>query len=205
MRLTERPLGVFLDDLASSDPTPGGGSASALAAAAGAALVAMVARLSEKQAGERSVALRDRGDALRQTLSRLIETDAAAFDAVLAAYKLPRGSDEEKSHRREAVQAALTRAADVPLQVAAGGLAVLQSAMDLVESANPNAVSDLGVAAALAAAGVEGARLNVLINATSITDATAAARLRGEAEQLAGAARTLREAVLAAVERRIDA
>ncbi len=205
MTLADRPLTAFLEDLASSAPTPGGGSAAAQAAAAGAALVAMVARLSEKQAGERSVALRDRGDALRQTLTGLIETDAAAFDAVLAAYKLPRGSEEEKSQRREAIQAALTRAADVPLQVAAGGLAVLQSAMDLVESANPNAVSDLGVAAALASAGVEGARLNVLINAASITDAAASARLRGEADRLAGAARTLRETVLAAVERRIGA
>jgi formiminotetrahydrofolate cyclodeaminase len=204
MRLVERPLAVFLEDLASSAPTPGGGSASALGAAAGAALVAMVARLSEQQAAERSAALRDRAEDLRRTLTGLIETDAAAFDAVLAAYRLPRGTDDEKSLRRGAVQAALTRAADVPLQVAAGGLAVLQSAMDLVDSANPNAVSDLGAAAALAAAGVEGARLNVLINARSITDAAVAARLRGEAERLAGTARTLGEGVLAAVERRID-
>lgn len=203
MNLVERSLAAFLDDLASSAPTPGGGSASALAAAAGAALVGMVARLSEKQAGDLGAAVRERADTLRRTLTWLIETDAAAFDAVLAAYRLPRASETEKARRREAVQAALTRAADVPLQVAAGGLAVLQSAMDLVETANPNAVSDLGAAAALASAGVEGGRLNVLINSKAITDASAAARLRGEAERLAGAARTLREEVLLAVERRI--
>lgn len=122
----------------------------------------------------------------------------------MAAYRLPRGSEEEKAHRREAIQAALLGAAEVPLQVAAGGLAVLQAAADLVESANPNAVSDLGVAAALAAAGVEGGQLNVVINAKGITDPAAAARLRGEAARLAGAARTLREEVLLAVEQRLS-
>ncbi len=203
MSLLDRPLSGFLDDLASSAPTPGGGSAAALAAAAGAALVAMVARLSETQAGAEASAIRDRADRLRQTLTALIETDARAFDAVMAAYRLSRGSEEEKSRRRAAIQAALVHAAEVPLQVGAQTLAALQAAADLVERANPNAVSDLGVAAGLAAAGMEGARLNVLINAKGITDAAAAGRVRGEAERLAGSARTLRESVLLAVERRI--
>lgn len=203
MSLLERPVGGFLDDLASAAPTPGGGSAAALAAAAGAALVALVARLSERQAGEAAARIRDRADDLRRTLAGLIETDARAFDAVMAAYRLPRGTEDEKSRRREAVQTALSHAAEVPLQVSTLAVAVLQAAADLTESANPNAVSDLGVAAALAAAGVEGARLNVLINVKSISDPAAAARLRGEADRLSGAARTIREHVLLAVERRL--
>ncbi|MBI3975210.1 MAG: cyclodeaminase/cyclohydrolase family protein [Armatimonadetes bacterium] len=203
MSLLERPVGGFLDDLASAAPTPGGGSAAALAAAAGAALVALVARLSERQAGEAAARVRDRADGLRRTLAGLIATDARAFDAVMAAYRRPRGTEDEKSRRREAVQTALSHAAEVPLQVSALAVAVLQAAADLAESANPNAVSDLGVAAALAAAGVEGARLNVFINVKSIGDAPAAARLRGEADRLSGAARTIREQVLLAVERRL--
>jgi len=203
MSLVDRSLAGFLDDLASSAPTPGGGSAAALSAAAGAALVAMVARLSEKQAGEAAARVRDRADALRDTLATMIDRDARAFDAVMAAYRLPRATDEEKSARREAIQEALSGAVDVPMQVSALALAVLQAAAELAERANPNAVSDLGVAAALTESGSEGARLNVLINTAAMTDAALAERARGEADRLVGMARTLRNEVLMAVERRI--
>ncbi|MGH2453984.1 MAG: cyclodeaminase/cyclohydrolase family protein [bacterium] len=205
MSLVDRSLARFLDDLASSAPTPGGGSAAALSAAAGAALVAMVARLSEKQAGETAARVRDRADALRERLAAMIDRDARAFEAVMAAYRLPRATDEEKAARREAIQEALTGAVDVPMQVSALALAVLQAAAELAERANPNAVSDLGVAAALTESGAEGARLNVLINTTAMTDAAVAERARGEADRLVGMARTLRNEVLMAVERRIGA
>ena len=203
MSLLERTVHEFLAGLASADPTPGGGSASALAAAQGAALVAMVARLSPRDAPEAAAGAVERADRLRTVLADLVEADAQAFDAVMAAYRLPKATPEEQARRREAVQRALIAASEVPLQVSAHAVEVLQTAAGLVDRANPSTISDLGVAALLAEAGASGAEFNVVINARSIKDAATAAALRARAAEAETAARRLRDAVVQAVARRL--
>ncbi len=203
MSLLERTVHEFLAGLASADPTPGGGSASALAAAQGAALVAMVARLSPRDAPEAVAGAVERAERLRTVLADLVEADAQAFDAVMAAYRLPKATPEEQARRREAAQRALIAASEVPLQVSAHAVEVLQTAAGLVDRANPSVISDLGVAALLAETGASGAGFNVMINARSIKDAATAAALRARAAEAETAARRLRDAVVQAVARRL--
>ncbi len=203
MSLLERTVHDFLGGLASADPTPGGGSASALAAAQAAALVAMVARLSPEDGPEAAAGALERAERLRAVLSDLVEADARAFDAVMAAYRLPKATPEGQARRREAVQHALIAASEVPLQVIARAVEVLQTAVDLVDRANPHAVSDLSVAALLAEAGAAGAGFNVVINARSIKDAATAAALRERAAAAGAAARRLRDVVVQAVAQRL--
>jgi len=199
MSLLERTVHEFLAGLASADPTPGGGSASALAAAQGAALVAMVARLSPRDAPEAAAGAVERADRLRTVLADLVEADAQAFDAVMAAYRLPKTTPEEQARRREAVQRALIAASEVPLQVSAHAVEVLQTAAGLVDRANLSVISDLGVAET----GASGAGFNVMINARSIKDAATVAALRARAAEAETAARRLRDAVVQAVARRL--
>jgi formiminotetrahydrofolate cyclodeaminase len=164
-------LGVsdLLDRFASPDPTPGGGSASALAGATGAALVAMVCAMPKTRTGadlerERLTAAlgwaREAGSRLRA----LVDEDAAAYDAVIAAYRLPKSSEAEKAARKEAVARAMSGAIAVPLRTAEACLVVLRAATEGFAHGNPNATSDARTAGALAWAGLLGAAENVRIN-----------------------------------------
>jgi glutamate formiminotransferase/formiminotetrahydrofolate cyclodeaminase len=168
------PLG-FLDALASKAPTPGGGSASALAGAMSAALGAMVGRLTAGRS--RFADVRDEvreliveAEKLRQALTQAMEKDAAAFNAVMAAYKLPKGTEKEKAERHAATQTAMTRAAEVPLMTARHALRAMEIALIMARKGNPNAVTDAASAAWLGMAALQAAALNVRINATSIDD-----------------------------------
>ncbi len=189
------PVRTFVERLASAEPTPGGGSAAALAGALAGALTAMVARLSmgrgaDDELLDQSVRTAEQA---AQTLLALVDRDAEAFDRVMAAMRMPRGSDPEKASRQAAVQEALQNATAVPLTTAEQALLVLALAPEIARIGNPNAVSDMGVAALLAHAAVRGALLNVAINAKSIKDAgyrrDAAARA-GELERRADDLRT---------------
>ncbi|HEY7526585.1 MAG TPA: cyclodeaminase/cyclohydrolase family protein [Candidatus Limnocylindria bacterium] len=155
--------------LASREPIPGGGSASALAGALGASLVAMVAELTigRPDASEHEpqlVGLRDEATAHRELLLDLAEQDARAYGAVVAARRMPKTTDEERASRSEAMRRTMLAAAEVPLLTAGAALDVLELARTIAPIGNPNAVSDAGVAAELAAAAVRGAILNVRIN-----------------------------------------
>jgi glutamate formiminotransferase/formiminotetrahydrofolate cyclodeaminase len=163
------PREVFLDELAAATPTPGGGSAAAYAVAQAASLTAMVARLTlgKKKYAEvekQMVALRDGADKLRRELNADVDRDAAAFEQLMAAMKLPRESDDEKARREDAIQTASLNAARVPLEVSRKALAVLKLAVEAAELGNLNAISDAGSASALARAGLTGAGYNVRIN-----------------------------------------
>jgi formiminotetrahydrofolate cyclodeaminase len=167
--LLDLPAGALLDRFAATDPTPGGGSAAALAGAAGAALVAMVCAMPRtrtggaEERGRLDTALgwaREAGARLR----RLVDDDTAAFDAVMAAFRLPKEAEEDKARRREAVAAATARATEVPLQTAESCLVVLSAAAEAVRHGNPSAASDARTGAALALAGLGGALENVRIN-----------------------------------------
>ncbi|MBN2256396.1 MAG: glutamate formimidoyltransferase [Anaerolineaceae bacterium] len=171
----ENPREVFLNELAAATPTPGGGSAAAYAIAQAAALIAMVARLTlgkKKYAGveKQMEALRDEADRLRWELNADVDRDAAAFEQLMAAMRLPKESDDEKATRETAIHAATLNAAQVPLEVARKALSVLKLAVEAAELGNLNAISDAGSASALARAGLTGAGYNVRINLLGMPD-----------------------------------
>jgi len=173
--LIDKSVRDLLSAFASSDPTPGGGSAAALAASVGAALLTMVTGLPKTRSGadEDRVALTEAASALagiREQLTHAIDADAAAYDRVVAAYKRPKASGEDKAARSAAVQAALREATAVPLRVMRLSSQALEVAKTVGAHGHPGASSDVGVAVALLRAGFEGARLNVDANLGGIRD-----------------------------------
>ena len=173
--LTGLPTSNLLDRFASSDPTPGGGSASALAGALGAALARMVAGLTVGKKGYEDVATeagnlgRD-AEQLQRQLEQAIADDAASFDHVMQAMALPKATDEEKNVRKDAMQGALKSATLAPIAVATANLEVARLAYRLLGIGNKNACTDAAVAVLLACAGSEGALLNAAINLGSIKE-----------------------------------
>lgn len=168
-------LDSFIDRLASGDPTPGGGSAAAMAGAAGAALVAMVARLTVGRKRYADVdaqmqTIMQQAETLRARLTALVQEDADAYNQVSAAYRLPKASDEEQAARAAAIQAAMQAASLTPLETAQACAAVIALAEQVVAHGNVNARTDGGVGALLAQAGLQGAAWNVEINLASIDD-----------------------------------
>jgi formiminotetrahydrofolate cyclodeaminase len=185
----------FLRQLASGAPTPGGGAASALSGALGAALVSMVCNLTigrERYASTEAEvrAIRDEATTLLDRLQRGIDEDAAAFDDVMAAYKLPRATDDEKAARSAAIQDATYRAALTPLALAEASAAVVELAERALGKTNTNVASDLAVAALLGVAGLDGAAANVEINLATLKDEGRRVELSG---RLAGAQAGRRE------------
>lgn len=165
--LTELRLDAFLARLSSRTPTPGGGSASALAGAAGAALLHMVLELSagHGEADDDTLTeLRAAAASWQSELLELVQLDAAAYDGVVAARGLPRGSDRERKARRVQLSGAIREATRTPLRIAWRASEVLDLAGRIAGIANRNAISDVGVGALLAEAAIRGAALNVRIN-----------------------------------------
>jgi formiminotetrahydrofolate cyclodeaminase len=198
MSLLDGSVRDFLTACSSPNPTPGGGSASALASAAGASLLMMVAGLARTRSGSDAnrAALDAAGSSLsdiRRQLADAIDADAAAYDRVVAAYKLAKVTDEEKSLRTAAIETATRVAIDVPLDVIRLSVLALEAAQAVAAHGHRGAASDLGVAIALLHCGVRGARLNVDINLSSITDETYKSGAAGEVDRLAHAAATLAE------------
>lgn len=176
----------WMDQLASVEPAPGGGSAAALAGALGAALVAMVGRLTSSRKAYAAVAeefkgITDEAERLRTELRRLVDEDAEAYGRVMAAHKLPK---EQGQERREAIDRALLAAAEVPLRTARATARVVELARRAAEAGNRNAVCDAGVAALLAMTAVTGARYNVAINVKGLANPTAGASVLGDATVL---------------------
>ena len=183
--LVDKTISEILDAFASTDPTPGGGSASALAGAIGASLLLMVAHMAKtRTSAEADRGPLDRAAALlvpaAAELRALIDRDTAAYDAVVAAYRLPKGTDAEKAARKDAIQVAMRGAIEAPLGVMRACRTALAQ-LPLVEAhGNPNAASDVQTGRALLAAALAGARANVEINLPSITDAGYVQRIREE-------------------------
>jgi glutamate formiminotransferase/formiminotetrahydrofolate cyclodeaminase len=170
-RLIERTLRAFSDDLSADSPVPGGGSAAAYAGAMGAALAAMVGRISiKKQKSEELQSFIEETDNLRSDFLRLVDDDSAAYARVAAAMKLPRTTEEEKKERQERLQAALLGASRVPLEVAETARRLLDACERGVASASPMTASDIGVGALMAETALRGAALNVMINLASLKD-----------------------------------
>jgi glutamate formiminotransferase/formiminotetrahydrofolate cyclodeaminase len=199
--------GSFLDRLASGSATPGGGSAAAYAGAMAAALVGMVSRLSlgkKKYAAfqDRAGEIAAQADDLRLTLEAAVAQDARAFNQVMKAFRLPKGSKDEQATREHAIEAATKHAAEVPLQVARHAAAVAELAAEVTEHGNVNAASDAGSACALAQACLASAGLNVRINAASVKDGKAANAWIAELEKLQAAVEKAARRVNQALEER---
>ncbi len=201
------PLERFLDEIASVSPTPGGGTAAAAAGAAGAALVEMVAALTlsrEKYAAvhESVASIAEKARAARSELLELAREDSLAYDAVVAARRLPKDTEEEKKTRGEAIQESNRYASQVPMRTARAAAGLLAALPELVEKGNPNALSDAGAAALLLDAAAEGALLNVGINLSGISDQELVGAMQRETAAIQEETQRLRSHVLQAVRAR---
>ncbi len=174
----DRPMGHYIDKLASGAPEPGGGSAAALVGSLGAALVSMVGNLTSGKEKYRAVqsdiaTLLKEAQAVRADLQRLVQEDTEAFSAVSDAYKLPKETAEQKKIRSARIQEGLKGAAtEVPSQICEKALAVARLSKTAAAIGNVQAVSDAGVAALFAEACAQAAAMNVKINLNAIRDAS---------------------------------
>jgi formiminotetrahydrofolate cyclodeaminase len=189
VKLTDKPVTNFLDELASNAPAPGGGSVAALSGALGAALISMVCNLTLGKKGYEEVQgnigdLLAHSEAMRKELTDLLEADVAAYTGYSVAAKMPRSTDEEKAERAKAMQAALKNATDVPLRIAEAAVKVMDLCMPAAEKGNKWAVSDAGVAVLMAEAALRSAALNVLINLGSLKDQDFVADRRAKLDSL---------------------
>ena len=175
--MKDQTVGEFLSAVAAPTPTPGGGSVSALAAALSVALSRMVAGLARgkqgyEDVGEELLEIEGRAEKAQARLEALIDEDAQAYDAVVAAMRMPKASDAEKVSRVDAMQAAYRKATEVPLETMERCIEALELAEAAVKKGNRGATTDAAVAVLLAEAAIRGASLNCSINLASIRDET---------------------------------
>jgi len=195
MRVTD-----FIDELSIDSPAPGGGSVSALVGSLASALVSMVASLTHGKKGMESVKpemeeIGNRAQIVKDQLTFLVDEDTRAFNSIIDASRMKKKSDEEKVLRIEAIQTATKKATEVPLKVAKLCLEALELAEIVAKDGNPNSVSDAGVAAEVAFAGVRGARLNVLINLPGIKNEVFCKKMTTAINEMESQARAQREAI----------
>ncbi len=190
----------FIDELAAPTPTPGGGSAAAFSTAMGAGLVAMVAGVTIGKKKYAKVeaqmqAVRVHAEKLREELTHAVDDDAAAFEAVMGAFRLPKKTSKEKTARTSSIQSATMNAAHVPLHVAEGAVKVMELALSCAESGNLNAISDAASAAALAKAGLTAAGYNVRINAAALPDPSAGEQFLSQVRDLESQALEIEQSI----------
>ncbi len=200
MKLTDKPVTTFLDELASNAPAPGGGSVAALSGALGAALISMVCNLTIGKKGYEEVQddisdLLAQSEALRQELTDLLEADVAAYTGYSQAAKMPRDTEEQKAARAEAMQAALKNATLVPLRIGEAAVKVIDLCMPTAEKGNKWAVSDAGVAVLMAEAALRSAALNVLINLGTLKDEAFVAEKRAHLDRLLAGKGVMRDEI----------
>ena len=207
-RLTDLTVKGFADETARESPAPGGGSVAAYMGAMGAALGTMVANLSAHKPGwdnrwEKFSNWAEQGIAIEQELLHLVNEDTEAFNKIMAAFGMPKATDDDKARRAEAIENATLFAAQIPLLTMKAAMKVLPLCRAMAETGNPNSVSDAGVGALAARSAVIGAALNVKINAASLQDKATAQSLIDEAEALVKQAKAEEEAIIAIVEKTI--
>ena len=190
MELTDKTVKDLLVAFRSPDPTPGGGSASALSGAIGASLLAMVGALPNARTEDDEDVLRlqtsgHRCSELAEQLTALVDRDSEAYEMVVGAYRLPKATDTEKSARSARIQQALRAAIEAPLDVMRSCTEALTHGAVIAKLGNANASSDVQVGLELLRAGLRGARLNVDVNLDSVKDAEYREAVRGEVARLA--------------------
>ena len=183
----------FAEETSRESPAPGGGSISAYMGALGAALGTMVANLSAHkpgwdEPGEFFSDWAEKGKRVMNELLALVDEDTDAFNCIMAVFGMPKGTDAEKAARAEAMEKATLYATQVPLKTMKASFRAFEVASAMAEEGNPNSVSDAGVGALAARAAVQGAYLNVKINAAGLKDRAAAEALVAEAKEIAAAA-----------------
>ncbi len=199
----------FLDELASSKATPGGGSAAAIIGATGAALVSMVCNVtmgkkSHVDAIPQLQAVLAEAEALRAALTGAVDEDIQAFDSLMAAYRLPKASDPEKAARTAAIQRALRGATEAPLHCARTSLEVIKLSRRAAEASHVGVISDAGVGVVAAQAALRSAALNVYINAPMLEDRDFAAQASSEIEQMVATGDREGDAVFALVRSKLS-
>jgi glutamate formiminotransferase/formiminotetrahydrofolate cyclodeaminase len=207
-KLISMSVKAFANETAADSPAPGGGSVAAAAGAFGVALGTMVANLSASKRGWETRTAEfsswaEKGQLLKDRLLALVDEDTRAFNAIMAAFGLPKDTDEQKSARKTAIQEASQYATEVPfrtLQVAVESIPLIQA---MIEKGNPNSLSDAGVGAACLLTAMQGAWMNVLINAQGLEDKAWATDITQRAEQLIQEGRSACNAMMAEVEKRL--
>jgi len=198
----------FVREVASSSPAPGGGSVSAQAGSQAAGLLSMYCNLSQnrEKLGDVVEVLQGIGEEARFLMSKMLEAideDTVAFNRVMEAYRMPKGSEEEKAKRKEAISEVGRYAADVPMHTTRGSLRVLTLINEAAGKGNPSAVTDLGVANLQALAALIGACYNVKINLDMIADRKAVTDLENEVDELLEQGRELYESNRKVLEKEI--
>ena len=208
-KLVDMTCTGFAEETASESPAPGGGSISAYMGALAAALGTMVANLSSHKAGwddrwEYFSNWADNGMAVMNELLYLVDEDTAAFNKIMDVFGMPKGTEEEKAARAEAMEVATLYATQVPLRTMKAAYKAFDVVRAMAEEGNPNSVSDAGVGALAARSAVMGACLNVKINAAGLKDRVMAEALVKEAEEIQAAAQKAEAEILAVVESKIN-
>ena len=208
-KLVDMTCTGFAEETASESPAPGGGSISAYMGALAAALGTMVANLSSHKAGwderwEYFSNWADNGMAVMNELLYLVDEDTAAFNKIMDVFGMPKGTDEEKAARAEAMEVATLYATQVPLRTMKAAYKAFDVVRAMAEEGNPNSVSDAGVGALAARSAVMGACLNVKINAAGLKDRAVADALVAEAEEIQRLAQQAEKEILAVVESKIN-
>ena len=208
-RLIRMTTEGFARETASESAAPGGGSISAYMGALGAALGTMVANLSAHKRGwddrwKEFSDVAEEGQKVMDELLALVDEDTAAFNRIMDVFSMPKGTEEEKAARAEALEAATLYATQVPLRTMETALRALPVCRAMAEKGNPASASDAGVGALAAVAGIRGAALNVRINAAGLKDREAAARLTGRAAEIVATAQQLETEILTLVNQHID-
>jgi len=206
--LKDTSIELFLDDLASRNPTPSGGSAAAVMGAMGAALVSMVCNLTigrtqYRDFEEELKSVLTKAEELRRDLIKMIEEDMQAFDAVMRAYRMPRLTKDGTATRAQVIQTALKTATLVPMRCCRACREVIILGRVVGDKGNRNVVSDAGVATVAAYAALRSAALNVFTNAKVITDRIFAEKQLVELEQLLSEADTATEASYELVKKKL--
>ncbi|MBQ7708786.1 MAG: glutamate formimidoyltransferase [Bacteroidales bacterium] len=207
--LAQMTVEGFTRETASESAAPGGGSVSACMGAFAAALATMVANLSAHKRGwdarwKEFSDVAEEGQKLVDELLALIDEDTAAFNRIMDCFSMPKGTDEEKAARAAALEAATLYAAQVPLRTMEASLKALPLALQMAQNGNPASASDAGVAALAAVAGIQGARLNVRINAAGLKDKTSATPLLERSDAIVAEAKALEAQILEAVNNHIE-
>jgi glutamate formiminotransferase/formiminotetrahydrofolate cyclodeaminase len=208
-KLVGMSLRGFADETASESPAPGGGSISAYCGAMGAALATMVANLSSHKRGwddkwEYFSEWAETGQRIKDALLKAVDEDTAAFNKIMKAFELPKGTDAEKAARKQVVQDATKYAIEVPFKVMGLCLEAMEVAKAMADTGNPNSVTDAGVGALSARAGVRGAFLNVKINASGFADKAFVDDILAKGEAIEAKALALEEEVMAIVNSKIS-
>ncbi|MBU2555776.1 MAG: glutamate formimidoyltransferase [Bacteroidetes bacterium] len=209
-KLVDMNLTAFANETASESPAPGGGSIAAYAGVLGASLATMVANLSSHKRGwddqwEVFSDWAEKGQQYKDKMLFFVDEDTRAFNKIMDAFGMPKKTDEEKLARKEAIETASKYAMEIPFKVMQTALESMEVIRAMAETGNPNSVSDAGVGALCALTAVEGAWLNVKINAGGIEDSTFTTDLLKKAETIALQAKAEKEGIIQIVDQKIAA